>query len=135
MLKDHDLVNNLPFQLYFLGVKYGLGIEPERLRLLYLRYKEESIIEGSQINFDTLENNLKKVVQEIRDKQGNDFQPNPNNFCSFCEFRILCPQSNQKSITPLNKQDQTIKFIKKAQAITARIQNKTGFKKLLKNVI
>ncbi|MDD3625800.1 MAG: PD-(D/E)XK nuclease family protein, partial [bacterium] len=98
-ITEEELSRNIPNRIYPLAVKYGLGLEVKRLTLFYLRTMKKISIDIADDDFAKIKDALNKKVNEIRTLRPDEFSPKRNPFCNTCEFKLLCPETGNKSVS------------------------------------
>ncbi|MCK4666089.1 diguanylate cyclase [Candidatus Dependentiae bacterium] len=132
-LTRNELQKNLPIKLYFIGAKHGLGLEIEKLTLLYLHSLEEISIGPTASEIKIFEEELIEQVNIIRNTKLEDFIPKTNSFCGFCEFKLFCSEFKNKTVQ-FNIDSKKSDFLNKVNISISELIKMESLKRLQKKI-
>jgi len=86
---------DLQLTIYYLALKSRYRIKPTRFTYYFLE-------DNKRLTTSRTEEQIKKgllIVKELveRIKAAREFPPNPNPFCSFCDFAEMCPKRKEEN--------------------------------------
>jgi len=132
-MTEEELSVSLPNRIYPLAVRYALGLEVKTMTLLYLRAMKKVSVKISPEDLVQTERLLNTKVNEIKRMKQEDFFPKKNPFCNNCEFKLFCPESGNKSVSPVSGSN-TREFLRGLEPVYNRLMEESSFKKLTKKI-
>jgi CRISPR-associated protein Cas4 len=88
--QEQDLLQLI---IYSIIVSQKLNKEIDKAAYLYLKSGHEKSIKPSKADLDNGILEIKSIVDMI--KKEEDFEPNINKFCSWCEYFSICPMKEE----------------------------------------
>jgi RecB family exonuclease len=90
--------DSLQLSIYAMGVRQ-MGMEPRELVLLNLADGGEVKTFRTPKQLETAQQKIEEVAEGIA---AGDFEPSPGSHCVWCEFKKLCPVTEQRVFIPVS---------------------------------
>ena len=90
--------DSLQLSIYAMGVRH-MGMEPRELVLLNLADGAEVKTSRTTKQLETAQQKIEEVAEGIA---AGDFEPTPGSHCVWCEFKKLCPVTEQRVFIPVS---------------------------------
>jgi superfamily I DNA/RNA helicase/RecB family exonuclease len=90
--------DSLQLSIYAMGVRQ-MGLEPRELVLLNLADSAEVKTSRTSKQLETAQQKIEEVAEGIA---AGDFEPAPGSHCVWCEFKKLCPVTEQRVFVPVS---------------------------------
>ena len=90
--------DSLQLSIYAMGVRQ-MGLEPRELVLLNLADSGEVKTFRTSKQLETAQQKIEEVAEGIA---AGDFEPKPGSHCVWCEFKKLCPVTEQRVFVPVS---------------------------------
>lgn len=116
---EKELKADLQLPIYHLAAEKKWNSRPHRLTLYFLnpsnrknpdekpRHRYSFSLEDEEVKRveETLYETLKLIEKDLKDKveKGKNLEARPNKFCSWCDFKIICPEKSDKSQAEIDK--------------------------------
>lgn len=88
--EDRDVAKNLQLALYTHIAQELFGYKVRNASLIFVEHNE---IKSANIEGELIEEALTKVRETVRGIREGHFDPEPGFFCSYCDFRDVCPDA------------------------------------------
>ena len=87
---------SLQLSIYAMGVRQ-LGYEPRELMLINVQDNTSVLTQRTEKQLDTARARVEEAAEGIA---AGDFSPTPGQHCRWCDYRRLCPATEQKVFLP-----------------------------------
>jgi RecB family exonuclease len=94
VITQEEADNDLQLTIYYFAMVKGYNIEPKRLTYIFLQANDKVSTVRTKEQLEEVLFEIKKLVKQIEATQR--FEPNPNKFCTSCDFNQICPAYIQK---------------------------------------
>jgi putative RecB family exonuclease len=102
-LDETDLPTDTAAQVYLTASEARAAREVTRVRIVYLAHGVEVRWEPEREDAEAAEERLIAVTDRIR--ADREFEATPGSHCSWCPFRLLCPDSSRVGVEDLEVPD------------------------------
>jgi len=86
---ETEIINDYQIILSLIYLESKCNIIPDKVKIFFLKHKKVYEIEYLKIHIEQYKNEITEISKKIL--SDTNFEARKNDFCLFCDYRILCP--------------------------------------------